>query len=84
MKQMMKIIKVKKCGDPDCQFFKRIESGDDNLLGLCLEDKRYITELDQSVHTGDFWFDSEIKFVAGKFPDWCPLEDYEINTTSIQ
>ena len=73
----MKVLKIRKCGEPDCQFFKRITGGDDDnkLLGLCQYEKRYIMELDQCVHTGETWFESEVKFIPGTFPEWCPLED---------
>lgn len=73
----MKIFKVKKCGEPDCQFFKHIGSSDDDnkLIGLCQHERRYIMELDQSVHKGETWFESEVTFVPGTFPEWCPLED---------
>ena len=74
----MKILKIKKCDEPDCQFFKRIESNEEDgnkLIGLCQYEKKYIMELDQSVQKGETWFESEIIFIPGTFPDWCPLED---------
>jgi len=74
----MKILKIERCGEQDCQFFKYIREGNEeniNFLGLCLYEKRYITEFDQSVHKNETWFESEVVFVPGTFPDWCPLED---------
>jgi hypothetical protein len=74
----MKILKIKRCDEPDCQFFKRIERNGDkesDLLGICQHEKRYVTESDQLIRKGETWFESEVIFVPGTFPDWCPLED---------
>jgi hypothetical protein len=88
----MKIFKINKCQEPDCPFFKSIiDTDDENFIGLCTIDKRYITEFDQSVRNENLWVDSDILFVFGTIPDWCPLDNdydlevmYEINTTSIK
>ena len=76
----MKILEVKRCDEFDCPFFKLIiNSDDDRFLGICLHDKRYITGFDQSVPKDGNWLDSEVLFVKGTFPEWCPLEEYEEN-----
>jgi hypothetical protein len=69
----MKIFKIKRCGDPDCPFFKRIEKNVE--ISLCDHEKRYITKFDHCKPKDGEWTDSEIVFVAGSFPSWCPLED---------
>jgi hypothetical protein len=70
----MKILKIKRCGDPDCPFFKDICKGDAEL-GLCNYEKRYIKKFDHCKPKDGNWLDSEIIYIAGSFPSWCPLED---------
>jgi hypothetical protein len=71
----MKILKIRKCGDPECPFFKCISNGENGYVGLCNIEKRYITELDRVPHKDSLWYESDVIPKPGVIPEWCPLED---------
>jgi hypothetical protein len=71
----MKILKIRKCGDPECPFFKCILNNENGNVGLCNIEKRYITELDRVPHKDSLWYESDVIPKPGVIPEWCPLED---------
>lgn len=70
----MKIFKIKKCDLINCPFFREVGNYNEDL-NLCDHEKRYITKFDHCKPKDGDWTDSEIVYVAGSFPSWCPLED---------
>ena len=68
----MKLIKVKRCGDPDCPYFKRINHYDYNDECICEKVGEYVPQVKYEELDRGF---TTLRSLAGEFPEWCPLKN---------